>query len=233
MSEEFNKVLGIKELPIFPLPLVLLPFEFLPLHIFEPRYRELLTDIQMAKNLFGISRFESTNIEKDRPAIDSIGCVAEVNDSQTLDDGRSNILTIGVIRYRIMGYIDSPKPYPIADVEFFEDDDVSDTTSAANDVFELFRRIAKAAHSASGEIGQFPEIPQAPPEQLSFLISAAFNLENDVKYEILKTRSTSKRLGRVKKILQESLVKLEETTKINKISRTNGHSKKDLDLDGI
>ncbi len=236
MSEESIKVLGVKELPIFPLPLVLLPFEFLPLHIFEPRYREMLADVRMEKNLFGISCFEPTDISPEKPEVGSIGCVAEIHEAQTLEDGRSNILTVGVIRYRITGYRKTGKPYPIAEVEFFEDDDNDndqETKELADKVFSLFRRVAKAAHEASGNLGQLPEIPQTEPEQLSFLISAAFGLDNGIKSEILETRSTFERLTKINTVLKKEVVKVEELIAINKKSRTNGHFKKKIDLDGI
>lgn len=58
MSEATDKVEGITQLPLFPLPLVLLPNELLPLHVFEPRYRQLLKDIELKRNMFGISLFE-------------------------------------------------------------------------------------------------------------------------------------------------------------------------------
>src|SRR5678815_179887 len=114
MSEGFDKVKGVVELPVFPLPVVLFPGVPLPLHIFEPRYRQMLKDIQVTNNLFGIAYFDSSSAETDLPAAGHIGCVAEVNEAQTLPDGRSNILTLGVIRYRIESYIcllyTSPSP---------------------------------------------------------------------------------------------------------------------------
>jgi ATP-dependent Lon protease len=109
MSEALEKVSGIVELPIFPLPLVLLPNEMLPLHIFEPRYRQMLEDVSSAKNIFGVSYFDN-EVEFERPAVESIGCAAEIRRSQTLPDGRSNILTNGVVRYRILNYVDLWKP---------------------------------------------------------------------------------------------------------------------------
>ncbi len=234
MSEELNKVLGIDRLPIFPLPLVLMPFEILPLHIFEPRYRELLSDVQSEKNLFGISLLEPNEVFLEKPKVGSIGCVTEIRDAHTIDDGRSNILTIGVIRYRINGYIETDKPYLIADVEFFEDDPPeSGLEDAADEVFSLFEKLAKTTYKISGHAGELPEIPRAEPEQLSFLVGAAFNLDSATKSAFLEIRSTVKRLGKLKKILSDALIKAEETEHINRISRTNGHSKKKIDTDGL
>lgn len=232
MSEAFEKVAGIRHLPIFPLPLVLLPNELLPLHIFEERYRKMLADVEADKHLFGITFFNPTEDFIEKPEIGTVGCVAEVRDVQTLPDGRSNIVTAGVIRYRLIDYIDAGEPYLVGDVEFFEDEaeDAAAVNPVADEVFELFRRIAKAAHKLSGERGIFPDIPQAEPEQLSFLVTAAFNLEAAMKYEMLETRSSVERLTRLREILLQAVDKMEDNAEVQKIARTNGHTKKKIDL---
>ncbi len=233
MSEASEKVLGIKHLPLFPLPLVLLPYEILPLHIFEPRYQEMLANIELNKNMFGVSFFEPQVSFVDKPEPGTVGCVAEVREKQMLEDGRSNILTIGLIRYRLIDLVDEGTEYLIGDVEFFEDEkeDENILNPLADEVFALFQRVAKAAHKLSGQRGDFPAIPQAEPEQLSFLVSAAFNLDSALKYKMLETRSTSERLERLKDILKQSVKQVEESAKINKISRTNGHANKKIDID--
>jgi Lon protease-like protein len=233
MSEESNKVLGIKHLPIFPLPLVLMPHELLPLHIFEQKYRQMLSDVTAGKNMFGISLFEPSEAADEKPAVGSIGCVTEIRESQTLEDGRSNILTVGVIRYRLNEYVESPEPYLVGDVEFFEDED-EDTAAlepVADEVFDLFRRMAEAAHKMSGQQGALPDLPKAEPEQLSFLVSAAFNLDNQLKYRLLQMTRTSDRLSQLRDVLSRSVGQVEETVKINRVSRTNGHLKKKIDID--
>ena len=94
-------------LPLFPLPnVVLFPTVFLPLHIFEPRYRKMLADIRAANNLFGLSYFDAGSSGKEIPPTGHIGCVAEVTETQGLPDGRSNVLTVGVVRYQVDDYVD-------------------------------------------------------------------------------------------------------------------------------
>jgi Lon protease-like protein len=232
MSEALEKVSGIKRLPLFPLPLVLLPNELLPLHIFEPRYRQMLKDVALDKNLFGVSYFEPPESFIEKPATGSVGCAAEVREAETLPDGRSNILTIGVVRYRLLDYIESSEPYFIGDVEFFEDfeEDKNLLNPLSDEVFELFRRIARAAHKLSGERGRFPDVQQTEPQALSFLVTAAFNLENNLKYQMLETRSTIERLERLREILLKAVDKMEESAEIHKIAKTNGHSKKKINL---
>ncbi|MCD9188349.1 MAG: LON peptidase substrate-binding domain-containing protein [Pyrinomonadaceae bacterium] len=232
MSEASEKVLGIKHLPLFPLPLVLLPNEMLPLHIFEPRYRQMLADIALKKNLFGISFFDPNVSDDDKPPVGSVGCVAEVREINRLEDGRANILTLGIIRYRLLDYVDAGDPYYVGEVEFFEDEEENESLlmEASDEVFVLFSRIAEAAHKLSNQQGELPQIPPAPPEMLSFLVTAAFNLDNEMKYELLETRSTVERLKKLREILQKAVVKMEESADIHKLAQTNGHGKKKIDI---
>jgi len=232
MSEAFEKVLGIKQLPLFPLPLVLLPNEVLPLHIFEPRYQQMLTDIELRRNLFGITFFEEEGGFPESPTIGTVGCAAEVRETNALPDGRSNIITSGVIRYRLLEYLDVGTPYFSAAIEFFEDDEEGTdlVRPVADEVFDLFERIAKTAFKLSGNRGSFPEIPKAEPEALSFLVTAAFNLDNDVKYKMIEMTSTSERLSKLRDILLQAVDKMESGAETVKAAQSNGHSKKKLDL---
>ncbi len=232
MSEARDKVAGIRHLPIFPLPLVMLPNELLPLHIFEDRYRKMFNDVEEDRRLFGITLFEPQEDFVERPATGTVGCVAEIRDAETLEDGRSNILTLGVIRYRLVDYAEAGEPYLVGDLEFFEDDpqDQAILEPLADDVFGWFERMAKAAFKMGGSRGRFPEIARADPEALSFLITAAFNFDNEKKYTLMEMTSTIERLSDLKEILTRAVVQMEETADIQTASRTNGHSKKKIDL---
>ena len=232
MSEASEKVIGIKHLPVFPLPLVLLPNELLPLHIFEPRYRRMLKDVEVDRHLFGVSFFDPENSPAEKPAVGTIGCVAEVRDIQILPDGRSNILAIGVIRYRLLSYVEAGEDYLIGDLDFFEDEPHSEEElkPLADDVYELFERVARAAFKISGSRGTFPEIPRAESEKLSFLITAAFNLDTAMKTAMLEMTSTSERLEKIHDMLTQTVDKMEETAEIQDIAKSNGHSNKKIDL---
>src|SRR4051794_17079976 len=174
MSEALDKVSGIHHMPIFPLPLVMLPGELLPLHIFEERYRKMLQDIADDRNIFGVTLFERQESITDRPPAGSVGCAAEIRDVDTLPDGRSNVLTTGLARYRLIEYVEAGEPYLIGDVEFFEDDIEENgiLEPLAGEVFELFERIAKAAFKMGGSRGRFPQIERTDPQALSFLVMA-------------------------------------------------------------
>lgn len=232
MSEGLLKVAGIKHLPLFPLPLVALPNEFVPLHIFEERYRQMLKDVERERNVFGVTFFDPETSFIDKPATGTVGCAMEIRQSETLPDGRSNILTLGLVRYKLIDYVDSGTSYLQGDVEFFEDTkEASDTVEPlADEVFSLFERMAKAAFKMGGGRGKLPEIQRADPESLSFLITAAFNFDNDKKYSLLEITSTSERLTQLKSILAQTVVQMEESAEIQTASRSNGHSKKRIDI---
>ena len=233
MSEASEKVKGVEHLPIFPLPLVLMPYELLPLHIFEPRYRQMLKDIELRRNLFGVSFFEPEGQLVEKPAAGAVGCVAEVRQSQALPDEKSNIVTFGLIRYRLVDYVDIGTPYFSGEVQFFEDDPEpkEELDPLADGVYALFERVAKAAFRLSGNRGRFPEVPRADPEQLSFLVSAAFNLDNEVKTQFIEMTSTSERLKRLKGILEQAVTQMESNADVVSVAQKNGHSNKPIKLD--
>ncbi len=232
MSDNLNKVSGLNHLPIFPLPLVMLPNELLPLHIFEERYRQMLRDVEKQRNVFGVTLFEPVDSFIERPPLGAVGCAAEVREAEMLDDGRSNILTLGLVRYRLIDYVDSGTEYLVGDVEFFEDepDDSGEVEFVAGEVFSLFERLAKAAFKMGGSRGRLPEIQPADPEALSFLVTAAFNFDNERKYSFLEMTSTAERLLELKNVLDQAVGQIEESAEIQTVSRTNGHSKKKLDI---
>ncbi len=231
MSEALDKVRGISQLPIFPLPLVMLPNELLPLHIFEDRYKVMLKDIGRSRNMFGISLFETDNAVSDRPDT-SVGCVAEIRETESLPDGRSNILVLGIVRYRLADYTHTDTPYHVAEVNFFEDEpEKSDVIGPiADEVFLMFERMAKAAFRLSGSRGTLPEIQRTDPETMSFMITAAFNFENELKYRMIEMTSTTKRLNKLKELLALTVTRMEGQAKIYSVAQTNGHSEQKPDI---
>ena len=233
MSEASDKVLGVHNLPLFPLPVVLFPGVPLPLHIFEPRYRQMLTDIRLAKNLFGLAYLDTTTSESEIPPVGHIGCVAEVTETQTFADGRSNILTIGVIRYRIDGYVERGDPYLVAQVSYFEDDEEDQAllSETSREVAETFTRIAQAVRTINDERATLPDISDTEPQRLSFLVAAAMEIEADVKQELLELRSTSQRLERLRGMLNIAVKGYEERARIHELAKSNGHSGRRIEFE--
>ncbi|HEX8141369.1 MAG TPA: LON peptidase substrate-binding domain-containing protein [Pyrinomonadaceae bacterium] len=228
-----DRLRGVRELPLFPLPVVLFPGVPLPLHIFEPRYRQMLADIRVRDNLFGLSYFDASASAQDRPPAGHIGCVAEVTETQTLADGRFNILTIGLLRYRVEAYVDHGDPYLLGEVSFFEDEaeDEGLLAERARKVTDIFLRIARAVRILNDERAALPELPETEPERLSFLVAAAVDLDAEVKQELLELRSTAERLRRLRDLLAGVVVGYEERARVHMIAKNNGHSGQKIDLE--
>lgn len=233
MSEASDKVLGVHQLPLFPLPVVMFPGVPLPLHIFEPRYRQMLLDIHLAKNLFGLAYLDTSTSESDVPPAGHVGCVAEVTETQTFADGRSNILTIGVIRYRIESYVERGDPYLVAEVSYFEDEEEDEAVlaEASREVAETFTRIAQAVRTINDERATLPDISNTEPQRLSFLVAAAMEIEAEVKQELLELRSTSERLERLRGMLNIAVKGYEERARIHELAKSNGHSGRRIELE--
>jgi len=233
MSEASDKVSGTRELPLFPLPVVLFPGVPLPLHIFEPRYRQMLDDVRVSNNLFGLAYFDPTIATTEVPPAGHVGCVAEVTETQTFPDGRSHILTLGVIRYRIDSYIERGDPYLVAQVSYFEDDDEDDEllASPARDVAETFTRIAQAVRTINDERASLPDISDTEPQRLSFLVAAAMEIDAEVKQELLELRSTSERLERLRGMLSIAVTGYEERARVHELAKSNGHSGRRIEIE--
>jgi Lon protease-like protein len=233
MSEAIDKVRGVRELPLFPLPVVLFPGVPLPLHIFEPKYRQMLEDVRITNNLFGLSYFDASSSDKEIPPAGHVGCVAEVTETQTMPDGRSNILTVGVVRYRIESYVERGDDYLVARVTYFEDEeeDYSLLADCAREVAETFSRIAQAVRTINDERATLPDISNTEPQRLSFLVAAAMEIEADVKQELLELRSTSERLRRLRDMLTRAVTSYEERARIHELAKGNGHSGRKIDFE--
>src|SRR2546427_12203374 len=138
----------IRELPIFPLPPVLLPGAQHPIHICESRYRRLLQDCLAGDRRFGIACVapDATPAADPAPSPGDVGCVALIRSTQALPDGRSNILTVGERRFVLRSWVSGPHPYRVAEVEEFDDDptDAAEVGTLAADVREGFERLARA-----------------------------------------------------------------------------------------
>ena len=233
MSEELDRVKLVSELPLFPLPIVLFPGAPLPLHIFEPRYRQMLADVRKKNNLFGLSYFDASSATTDHPLPGHIGCVAEISETQTMPDGRSNILTVGLIRYRAGDYVDRGEPYLVARVSFFEDEDEDESLldKSSREVAEIFTRIARAVRLINDERANLPDISDTDPQRLSFLVAAAMEVDTDVKQELLELRVTSERLRRLHDMLDRAVVGYEERARVHEIAKGNGHSGKKIEME--
>ena len=214
-----------RELPIFPLPIILFPGAPQPLHIFEPRYRQLLQDCLAADRRFGIA-YVAPDPAPDAdpvPAAGEVGCVALIRSNQALPDGRSNILTVGERRFVLRGWISSTHPYRIAEVEEFDDDptDVAEVTTLAADVREGFGRLARALGVLTEREDEEIEL-SSDPQLLSFQVAASLELDAPAKQALQAIRSTSARLRQLATVLGTVAADAERRAAVRRRARGNG-----------
>ncbi|MEZ4613151.1 MAG: LON peptidase substrate-binding domain-containing protein [Caldilineaceae bacterium] len=106
------------EMPLFPLNVVLFPGMFLPLHIFEPRYREMVEHCVETKSPFGVALIRDGQEVGDAATPCDIGTAARIAKVQRMPDGRMNISTVGTQRFRIES-VDYSRSYAVAQVRHY------------------------------------------------------------------------------------------------------------------
>jgi Lon protease-like protein len=215
-------------LPLFPLPLVQFPGAITPLHIFEDRYRKLLSDVLTTDKMFGIIYVgEGTEAGSAVPVEGSIGCSVEVIASQQLSDGRSNILCAGDQRFQTIRYVEG-EPYLQAEVEFFNDTTRGDCDEEARTVSGLFTRVLAAGRKLKDFPVRDDATPDLPedPESLSFLVCAYLEIDVSERLELLELRDTCQRLKRALQLLEQTASDFEQRALVNEIAKKNGHAGK-------
>jgi Lon protease-like protein len=214
-----------RTLPIFPLDLVQFPSAITPLHIFEPRYRKMLKDVMSADKTFGIVFQEDG--ETGRAPLGSVGCSVEVAVLQELEDGRSNLLCVGVSRFRLLRY-EEGEPYYQGEVEFFEDeptfDDLSEESARARRLFLRLLQISRRLKGGGDQEETNPDLPDEP-QAVSYIVSAYLDIENSEKQTLLELTDTAERLIKVNDILERLADETEKRAIIQQISKKNGHAK--------
>jgi Lon protease-like protein len=211
------------EVPLFPLGVVLFPGTPQLLHIFEPRYRQMLADCLESDEPFGLSFVKSGGGQEPAPEPGSVGCLAVVRESRLLADGRSNILAVGGDRYVLRSYLTTDLPYRMALVETFDDDDLTtpeleELAARARGEFARFVSGMQALSDRPDEAVPLEESPQA----VSFQISAALDLEAEVKQELLALRSTQDRLQRLLRVFRPLNDELAQRVAVHRRARGNG-----------
>jgi ATP-dependent Lon protease len=214
-----------RELPIFPLPIVLFPGAPQPLHIFEPRYRELLSDCLAADRRFGIAYVTPHRAPAVDPAPDlgDVGCVALIRSSEPLPDGRSNILAVGERRFVLRRWVAGSQLYRVAEIEEFDDDpvDTVELATLAQDVREGFARLARALGVLTERTDEEIDLP-SDPALLSFQVAAALELDADAKRALQAGRNTSVRLRQLATVLGPLATDAERRAAVRQRARGNG-----------
>ncbi|MDJ0769466.1 MAG: LON peptidase substrate-binding domain-containing protein [Ilumatobacter sp.] len=156
-------------MPMFPLGSALLPGAFLPLHVFEPRYRQMIKDI-LADDVnppeFGVTMIERGFEVGGGDERTEVGTVARILDIEVTDDGRYGVASVGARRIRVNRWLPDD-PYPLADVDDWPDDgavpdDVGERISTLHDrvkeLNESVRALGELTPPADSEISDEPEL---------------------------------------------------------------------------
>lgn len=189
-------------IPIFPLPnVVLFPGVFLPLHIFEPRYREMVGDALAGDRIIGMVLLRPgwEGQEEGRPAIYPIGCAGLVTFSEQYPDGRYNIVLRGLQKFRVTGE-DASRSYRLAQVE-----PLAEEASDADRVLVRAERLRLETLVAPQAGGRGDE-PLAPPsmsdEDLVNALAQYLELEPVEKQALLERPGIAARCGLLIELLE-------------------------------
>lgn len=186
-------------LPLFPLQAVLFPDATLPLHIFEPRYREMVGRCLEHDEPFGICLILEGE-EIGGPAVPHrIGTEAAIIASRRYGDGRYDIVVEGRRRFEIL-HVDEARPYLRADVRFLEEPEGPADPGLAEAVAKLFEGVLEGLE-LSGQAVIDDTWRDLDARALSYKISAALPVEEDAKQEVLEIPDTAARLRRIAELL--------------------------------
>ena len=188
----------------------------MPLHLFEPRYRQLLADIQEGDRRFGLLCAVPGVPERELSA-GRTGSVAEVTDVERLPDGRANIIVQGVGRFRLSGFVEAPTPYHQGMVDLMEDGPVGNPVAlavAADELASHFRRIVKAVDTLRPEPGPSPVLSDHPAT-LAWQIAAMVDLDFETRVELLASTDPADRVTRLDRVLRKVLPELELRAALN------------------
>ena len=188
-------------LPIFPLPnVVLFPNVFLPLHIFEPRYRAMVADALGGDRRIGMAMIKpGWELAGPTPEIYPVGGAGRIVESEELTDGRYNIVLEGEFRYRVLQE-SSTEPYRVADVEELASvpfRDAEEAARASDEIRSLFREIAAAM--------EMPPLPdeEMGPERLASEVALRLRYDPPELQTLLETDSIPSRFKALSTRLKE------------------------------
>ena len=203
--------LSVRELPLFPLPeVVLFPNEVLPLHIFEARYRLMLKSVLETDSLFGVVKWDPNT-----KSMANVGCCAHIIKHQTADDGRSNIITIGQQRFQVLEVVRST-PFYTAIVSWIDDEisqNLQDLDTLRDSVIQALHDVVNLTSKLTNSQKILPDKLPNNPMELSFWIGAHLGGPvSDEQQRLLEERDTYIRLQREFEMLDHTRKQLAART---------------------
>ena len=197
-----------EEIGLFPLGIVLLPTERVPLHVFEPRYMELIGECLETDGEFGL-------LYADEDGVREVGTLARISEVlERFDDGRLNVLVVGSRRFRVER-LTRGRSFLTADVEALDDGAGDVDTEISSRAVGAFRALAALA-------GVEADDPDPSSPQLSFELAAQVELVPDAKQQLLESVSEQERLELVAELLDGVRQTLIATRELGERAKRNG-----------
>jgi len=196
-------------LPLFPLNVVLLPGTPLPLHIFEPRYKEMIAECRASNAPFGIVRALEEGIA-------DIGCTAEIlTVTKEYADGKLDLVAAGRERFEIVE-VNEERSFLRADVLFVPDEPTVASQTETERALKLHQEILSLA-------GAVQDVSDADKATLSFYLAGSLPLDLDFKQKLLAMRSEGERMVALASFLEEILPGLRRASRAREKAGGNGH----------
>ena len=197
-------------LPLFPLDLVLLPGVPLPLHIFEPRYKQMINECLDQKSVFGMIRSKEEKLA-------TIGCTAEIiNVLKKYPDGRLDILAEGKRRFEVL-QVNQDRPFLQADVFYLEDEPDPAAVDDVKKALALHQEIMQLAGA------QPEEIEETEISQLAYRLAGSLPFDPDFQQALLEMNSEADRTRSLVSFFEQLLPALQRNATAKKKAGGNGH----------
>ena len=197
-------------LPLFPLEVVLLPGTPLPLHIFEPRYKEMIGECLANSAPFGVVRALEAGIAE-------VGCTAEIiTVTKEYPDGRLDLIAEGRKRFEVLE-LNQERSFLQAEVLLIPDDPGGAAQQERVRAIQLHLEILSLA-------GAVQDLSAADQNKLSFYLAGSLPLDLDFKQKLLAMRTEGERIGAVATYLENILPKLRRAARAREKAGGNGHA---------
>jgi len=197
-----------RDFPLFPLGLVALPTEYVPLHIFEERYKTMIGDCLEAEREFGIVWLSDEELK-------GIGCAVSVTRVlERFDDGRMNILCQGTRPFRLVERQEG-LPYPAGTVEFLDDKEEPPDDETAERAHTAYAELVEQATDKRPEADELAEMD-------AYAMAATVDFGLDAKQGLLELRSENARLRLVDRLFRAAAKRLDFIERAQERARSNG-----------
>ena len=197
-----------RDFPLFPLGVVALPTEFVPLHVFEERYRTMIAECLETEREFGIVWLADDELK-------GVGCAVSIaRVLERFDDGRLNILCQGTRPFRLVERQDG-LAYPAGTVEFLDDKPEEPSPSTADRAREAYVELVEQATDTRPEDDQVEEMG-------AYEMAATVDFGLDAKQGLLELRSENARLRLVDRLFRAAAKRLDYVERAQARAKSNG-----------